>query len=60
MPAVATRVKNKLSETDVRLIKFLLIRGATGAELAREFKVTDALISHIKMGRIYRDIPSEL
>ena len=46
--------KNKLSETDVKVIKAALATGVTGRYLARQFAVDETTISQIKLGKSRR------
>lgn len=52
--AVGTAI---LTNVQVREIKRRLAKGIRGSELAREFGVSQAIISRIKLGRAWRNIP---
>ena len=55
---VSSITRQKLSEDDVRTIKSRLQQGETGAELAREYGVSKAHISDIKLGKCWSQVDS--
>lgn len=55
-PVFKVLPKRKLNEDSVAEIKRQLAGGARGADLARQYGVSDAMIGHIKVGRMWTHV----